>query len=275
MSRVDEIKAKLALLYEERRVLVSNDGSKKVQINGSFGKLGSKYSAFYAPNLMIQTTVTGQLALLMLIERLHLEGVEVVSANTDGIVVYVERERRDVVDAVAWDWMLDTTYGLEETNYKAIASRNVNNYLAVTTDGRTKGKGCFASPGLSKNPDFQIVYEAVIKKVSEGIPVEDTIRNCKDLTKFLSVRNVTGRAVWRGVSLGRAVRFYLSTEVDSGECIQYAKNGNTVAKSAGSRPVMDLPETFPNDVDFAPYIERSKELLINIGFADAAQVSLF
>ena len=36
--------------------------------------------------MLIQTTVTGQLALLMLIENIELAGFTVVSANTDGIV---------------------------------------------------------------------------------------------------------------------------------------------------------------------------------------------
>lgn len=58
----------------------------KIVLNGTFGKLGSKYSFLYSPNLMIQVTITGQLALLMLIEALEAAGISVVSANTDGIV---------------------------------------------------------------------------------------------------------------------------------------------------------------------------------------------
>jgi DNA polymerase elongation subunit (family B) len=61
--------------------------SLKITINGTFGKLGSPWSTLYAPNLLIQVTVTGQLALLMLIERLELRGIPVVSANTDGLVI--------------------------------------------------------------------------------------------------------------------------------------------------------------------------------------------
>lgn len=267
----------------ERRVKAKREGDRvadamlKISINGSFGKLGSKYSAFYAPNLMIQTTVTGQLALLMLIERLYLAGINVVSANTDGIVVYVERQRRDVVDAIAWDWMLDTTYGLEETNYKAIASRNVNNYLAVTTDGRVKGKGCFASPGLSKNPDFQIIYDAVAQQVANNIPVEKTIAECRDITKFVSIRRVSGGAIWRDELLGRAVRFYYSTEIPDDESIRYATNTNRVSKSAGARPLMSFSDAFPDDVNFEPYVEAAQKLLVDVGFSkpQPAQKSLF
>ena len=44
--------------------------SLKIVLNGSFGKLGSKYSKLYAPDLMLQVTMTGQLMLLMLIETI-------------------------------------------------------------------------------------------------------------------------------------------------------------------------------------------------------------
>src|SRR5665648_505827 len=59
----------------------------KITINGSFGKLGSKYSNLYAPDLLIQVTLTGQLALLMLIEMIEGIGISIVSGNTDGIVI--------------------------------------------------------------------------------------------------------------------------------------------------------------------------------------------
>ena len=38
--------------------------SLKITINGTFGKLGSLYSVLYAPDLMIQVTVTGQLCII-------------------------------------------------------------------------------------------------------------------------------------------------------------------------------------------------------------------
>jgi hypothetical protein len=35
----------------------------KIAINGTFGKQGNMYSTIYAPKLLIQTTMTGQLGL--------------------------------------------------------------------------------------------------------------------------------------------------------------------------------------------------------------------
>lgn len=259
----------------ERRLAAKKRGDKvvadtlKIAVNGSFGKLGSKYSALYAPDLLIQTTLTGQLALLMLIERLEEVGVRVVSANTDGIVIHHKKHQLDAVQQIMWDWMLDTSYPLECTNYAAIASRDVNNYVAVKHDGTTKGKGCFASGGLQKNPDQVIVYEAVAAYIATGEPIEKTITQCGDITKFCTVRQVKGGAKWRGELLGKAVRFYLSTSAASDECIHYNINNNRVPKSAGARPLMQLPDTFPDDVCYRSYLVAAEKLLCEVGYRDA------
>jgi hypothetical protein len=255
----------------ERRMAAKKAGDKvtadtlKIAVNGSFGKLGSKYSALYAPDLLIQTTITGQLALLMLIERMVALGVRVLSANTDGIVIHHKSSLEAAVKQVAWDWMLDTTYTLERTDYEVIASRDVNNYLAVKLDGTIKGKGCFAPTGLQKNPDQPIVYAAVAQHIAMGYPIEQAIRDCKDIAQFCTVRRVTGGAQWRGTFLGKAVRFYLSTGVREDECIHYFTNSNRVPKSAGAMPLMTLPDTFPDDVDYDAYVRIAEKLLCEIG----------
>ena len=240
----------------------------KICINGSFGKLGSKYSALYSPDLLIQTTVTGQLALLMLIESLTLNGVRVVSANTDGIVVYHREDQRALVDSITWDWMLRTSYTLEQTEYRAIASRDVNNYVAVKLDGSVKGKGCFAAGGLQKNPDQPIIYKAVAEKIANGTPLAKTITESDDICDFVTVRSVKGGAVWRGKELGKAVRFYLSTSVPEDESIHYKLNGNRVPKSAGALPLMELPDTLPTDVDYRSYIVAAEKLLCEVGYKE-------
>ena len=263
------------VLYQSliaRRLAAKRSGDKvtadtlKITLNGSFGKFGSKYSTLYAPELLIQTTITGQLALLMLIERLDAAGIRVVSANTDGIVVYHADEQSDAVEEITWNWMLETSFELECTPYRAIASRDVNNYVAVRTDGKIKGKGVFAPTSLAKNPDGQIVYTAVAQYIANGTPISDTIHACQDITQFVTVRRVQGGAIWRGEKLGKAVRFYYSTQVPLTECIHYATNSNRVPNSGGARPLMELGE-FPNDVYHASYIQAANELLAEVGYA--------
>ena len=255
-----------------RRLKAKKRGNKvvadtlKICVNGSFGKLANQYSALYAPDLFLQVTLTGQLALLMLIERMENAGIKVVSANTDGVVCLVDRSKIRAMEDVAWNWELDTTYLLERAEYKALASRDVNNYVAVTTDGKVKRKGVFAAPGLMKNPDQQIVYKAVAAYIAEGVPVDKTIRASKDIRDFLIVRRVQGGAEWGGRFLGKAVRFYRSNEVPHAQAITYKTNGNSVTRSQGCRPLMDLPEAFPDDVQYEHYIREANDMLDDIGY---------
>ena len=254
-----------------RRLAAKASGDKltadtlKIVVNGSFGKLGSMYSALYAPELMIQTTITGQLCLLMLIEWIESMGAQVVSANTDGIVVLCDKRREKWLEEVTFDWMLTTSFELERADYRSIHSRDVNNYIAVKPDGKTKRKGVFAEPVLNKNPDFTIVTDAVAAFLSKGTPIEETIHASKDVRGFVTLRQVTGGGMWRGEYLGKAVRFYYSTEPLASECITYAKNSNKVPRSDRAKPLMELPEKFPDDVDFERYVSMAREALKDLG----------
>lgn len=237
----------------------------KITINGSFGKLGSKWSLLYAPDLMIQTTISGQLALLMLIERLELAGIKVVSANTDGIVLKYERIRINEVRSIEMGWELDTGFTLEETEYKAIYSRDVNNYIAVKPSGAYKGKGAYADAGLMKNPANRVCVQAVVSFLKDGAPIDTTIKTCRDIAQFATIRQVKGGAQKDGEYLGKAVRWYYSRNTDTP--ILYASNGNKVARSDGAMPLMDLPDTFPSDIDYDWYITEAESILKEVGYA--------
>lgn len=257
----------------DTRLKAKKEGNKsvadslKITINGSFGKFASKWSCLYSPDLMMQVTITGQLSLLMLIERLELAGIPVVSANTDGIVVKTDILNEDTLDSIIEKWQKDTDYVLESTDYLSLNSRDINNYIAVKTDGKVKGKGEFSddpADTLRKNPDRSICSLAVKDFLSKGIAVSTTIRNCKDITKFLVLRTVNGGAQKDGILLGKAIRWYYGKyELDA---IFYATNGNKVAKSDGGVPIMDLPEEFPDDIDYQWYIDKANNILKTVGF---------
>jgi hypothetical protein len=238
--------------------------SKKLTINGSFGKFGSPYSRLYSPDLLIQTTVTGQLALLMLIESLEAAGMCVVSANTDGIVIRCHRKDLQAMEILVKRWEQQTGFDTEETPYRALYSRDVNNYVAIKPDNSVKLKGAYAPAGLMKNPTGQVVIDAVVAYLTAGVPLAETIRACSDITRFATIRTVKGGAVDQGGNyLGKAVRWYYSTGVTGP--LRYKVNGYTVARSDGARPMMDLPEQFPSDIDFDWYEREALSVLSDIG----------
>ena len=254
----------------EQRLAAKHAGDKvkadalKITINGSFGKFGSKWSALYSPDLLIQTTLTGQLALLMLIEALEAAGIAVVSANTDGVVIKCPVIKQDVMDDIVFEWETCTGFNTEATHYRALYSRDVNNYLAFKVDGGFKAKGAYASAGLSKNPANEICTDAVVAFLKDGTAIEDTLHACWDISRFVTIRSVKGGAIdQQGYYLGKAVRWYYST-VAQGP-IRYRLNHYTVARSDGAQALMELPEQFPSDVDFDWYIAEAQTILKDIG----------
>lgn len=299
----DELVLKIKELESELTKCNVEANTKKILNNGSFGKLGSIYSIFYAPTELLQVTLTGQLALIMLIEQLELAGIPVVSANTDGIVINPRRDQEWLADQIIQDWEAITNFETERTDYTMLASRDVNSYIAIKTDGEVKLKGAFApaEPGPSgwPNPTGQICVEAAVAYLKDGTPIDKTIRACTDFAQFIYARAVRGggilnkrplipkqtsmknkRALMEHYGfgdyealrawslndtdyLGKIVRWYYAK--DSTAWIQYKTSGNMVPRSQGCRPCMDLPDEFPEDIDYTWYITETRELLKDMG----------
>jgi hypothetical protein len=247
----------------------------KIVLNGTFGKLFSKYSILYAPELGIRVTITGQLALLMLIEMMEHSNIRVLSANTDGIILRIPKGYEWLARGIVQWWERTTGLQMESTPYRLLAMRDVNNYVAITTDNKAKRKGVFAPGGLlsgpqGKHPDKDICADAVVALLKDGVPVEHTIRECKDIRKFIQIRNCStgaidlpaGVAINDGRYLGKAVRFYFNGRAGY---IGAAKTGHKVAGTDGATPLMELPNYFPADVNYPHYITVAKSMLNDIG----------
>ncbi len=248
--------------------------SLKIVINGTYGKLGSVWSIVYGPKLLFHTTIGGQLYLLMLTEALEMNGIHVVSGNTDGIMVKCPRHLLERMgEIVAW-WEGITNFKMDGKNYKGLYSRDINNYIAIDENLNVKHKGAYYNPWddpkenpefkLKKNPVTTISIVAVDEFLTKGIPVEQTIYGCKDIRKFIRTQGIKGGAVKDGDYLGGQVRWYYSTE-ERGKEIVRANNGHLVNSSRGGKPAMQLPLTLPDDIDHEWYIARSLKILKEIG----------
>lgn len=235
----------------------------KIVLNGTFGKTSSKYSILYNPEMMVRVTLTGQLSLLMLIELFEYKGIHVLSANTDGIVVKYKKEQKPLFEKCVAVWEKASNLNMEFTQYRSIHNRDVNNYYAIKLDGSVKTKGVYAESGLQKSPQNEICADAVKLHLVDGTPVEDTIRGCTDIRKFLTLRTVQGGAYKEGYTLGKAIRWYYARNIEG--TVVYKTNGNTVPRSEGAKPCMDLPEELPGDIDYDWYIREAKEMLMAIG----------
>ena len=233
---------------------------KKILLNGTFGKLGSKWSIFYSPKMLIQITLTGQLNLLMLINSFETNGIKVHSANTDGLVV--EAEDEDLKKELIKQWEVMTGMTMEDDPVKALFARDVNTYVMVMGD-KAKTKGYFALDNLAKNPHADIVIKAVVKYLTDGIPVEKTIRSCTDIRDFIICRTAKEGAMYQGKPLGRVVRWYYGKGLT--DAILTAERSAKVSESEGGKPIMTLPDVFPDDVDYDKYISIGYDDLKLIG----------
>lgn len=264
----------------ERRIAAKRAGDKatanslKITINGTYGKLGQPFSILYAPGLLTQVTLTGQLSILQLIEMFESYGIRVISANTDGIAIRYHTSQESLKSAILAMWSDMVDFKPEITPYAAMYNKDVNNYIAVKYDGKCKTKGMYANPWndmkdvvehLKKNPTAQIAIDAIEALFTKNVPIEQTILKSRDFTKFVTVRQVNkGGAVKNGEFLGKTIRWYYA-KGETGEIIT-ASTGHTVPMSEGAKPCMTLPKEFPDDIDYDWYIQRAERHLKDIGY---------
>lgn len=244
--------------------------SLKIVINSSFGKFGNKHSVLYAPDFVMQITLTGQLSLFMLIEALEEAGMSVMSANTDGIVTLCEDWQEPIRDEIyAW-WQKTCGFDLEYVDYACLASASVNSYYAVSIEKggklKCKRKGLYAGEDISVTPAANVCADAVEQYLLTGKPIEDHIRGETNMLKFVTVRNASKGGVWGDWYLGKTCRWYYSNAADAQRIVS-AKDGSTIAGSNGCRPcpVVQPGAPLPDDLCIATYIEMAYSILEDIG----------
>jgi DNA polymerase elongation subunit (family B) len=165
----------------------------KLSANGVYGKSNDQYSLFYDPKYTMRVTINGQLMLSMLAESLALTLGELVilQVNTDGITIKIPRNYRGVVDRICKEWEEETGLTLEYAQYKKMVIRDVNNYLAITTDDKAKPKGCFeiipmqnGAIAYNKNWSMRVVPKALHAYYIDGIKPEDFVVTHDDIYDF-------------------------------------------------------------------------------------------
>jgi hypothetical protein len=212
---------------------------------------------------------------------LHCNGIDVISANTDGLTIYCANEDEAKLNYWIKYWEDLTKFETEETLYSGYFARDIGSYFAVKTDGSVKVKGTWSEVGtqsgtqLDVNPVMLICSDAVKQLLSKGTDIESTIRNCKKFERFIIVRQAKAPGAHKnGEYLGKVVRWYYA----KGELgtINTVLANSKVADSEGGKPVMDMPDSFPLDIDYEKYIRLTKSILEDIGYIPKAkQITFF
>lgn len=114
----------------------------KLILNSTYGLLKNQYSKLKNPKASSDVCIYGQIALFDLCQRLDALGYRIVNINTDGVAF------EDLLynfgsdwEYVKTQWEKDYNLSLDCETFTRWIQRDVNNYVAVRTDGSIKVKG--------------------------------------------------------------------------------------------------------------------------------------
>jgi len=256
-------------------------GALKLAVNSVYGKSSDMLSWIYDRQLTMFTTITGELSLMMLIEKYELNDIHVVSANTDGVTIKVRKDLIPKMHEIN-DWWCDVTqYILERTDYSKIIFSTVNDYLAIMPDGYVKKKGDFLTDfELHKNKSARIVPIALEQYYVNGIPVADTIMKHKNLYDFCIRKKASRDFHYEGVDpktnkqtkYNKLIRYYVS---NTGEKVYKVKNEDSQSKAVKRSQVEAgewvchvcnyLEKESPIDnVNYKYYIDKAEGMIVKI-----------
>lgn len=223
---------------EEGNTLV--DKTYKLALNGLSGNLQSQYSWCFDPKCAYTMRINGQLMLLMLAESLSIIGGKIIQLNTDGALMLLKKDVYEQSLKIKEDWEKKTKLTLAPEYFERFYQSAVNDYVGVkkgwseTHDpSLIKRKGAFLENlTLGKGMAPRIIAHAVNKELVEGIPCEETIRNCQDIKMFLTYQKVSKdfEVEYAGKVIQHINRYYMSNNGYRLYKVQWDKDGRELRR---------------------------------------------
>ena len=173
----------------------------KIADNAISGQLKDQFSPLFDPRENNAICVNGQLLLVDLIEKLE-PYIELIQSNTDGILFKMPARYKNVeawyniIDDVVWGWENRTGMRMGFDIFTKVFQKDVNNYLLVGLDGKTKTKGAYTKSLSKVDFDLPIINKAMVDYMVHGTPIEKTVRDCNELKMFQKVFKLSGK-YWR------------------------------------------------------------------------------
>lgn len=180
----------------DRRLEYKKAGQKKMAnalkicINALYGVSNFKGSPVYDPRQAHSVCLTGQLALIDLIE--HIEDLGVIAqGNTDGVYINLNEGCKEEFMKRCKEWEKRSRMELEYDDFSYIAQRDVNNYLFQLPNGKIKAKGAVVKDLSELDYDLPIVNFAVRAYLLDQIPPEKTVQDNDNLIDFQKIYHVS------------------------------------------------------------------------------------
>ena len=250
----------------------------KIADNAISGQLKDKYSPLYDPRDNNAICVNGQLLLVDLIEKLeqNVPNFQLIQSNTDGILIKIsDMKYFDLVDDTVWEWEQRTGMRMEFDFFYKVFQKDVNNYLLVGKDGKTKTKGAYTKALSKVDFDLPIINKALIDFMTKSIPVEKTINECNDLIMFQKIVKLTGKywAVWHNgeYTFDKCHRVFASKSNKDTYIGKCKKKGAAIEKFGNTPDHCFLDnddiknKVVPSKLDRQWYIDLSKHRLEQYG----------
>ena len=185
--------------FEERKKIPKKDPRNyvyKIILNSTYGLSNDANAFLYDPEFTMRITINGQLSLTMLYEMIceEIPGAVPLMQNTDGLETLIPREYVDKYMEICARWEKITNLQLEHDKYAKIVLGDVNNYIAVTEDGKSKCKGRFEYDNLAlhKNKSFLIIPKALHAYFVDGISPEVFLKHNRDIFDYCGGVKIKG-----------------------------------------------------------------------------------
>ena len=221
--------------FDERTIIPKKDPKNyvyKIILNSTYGLSNDENSFLYDPEFTMRITINGQLSLTMLYEMIceEIPNAVPLMQNTDGLETMIPREYQDKYMEICKRWEQITNLELEHGTYSKIVLGDVNNYIAVTEDGKSKCKGRFEYDNLAlhKNKSFLIIPKALHAYFVNGIKPEIFIKENLNIFDFCGGVKIKGD--WRFTE--HKIEFGEYTETKLQDTIRYfiSKSGSKIIK---------------------------------------------
>lgn len=281
--------------FEERKKIPKSDPRNyvyKIILNSTYGLSNDENSFLYDPQFTMSITINGQLSLTMLYEMIceGIPGAIPLMQNTDGLETMIPREYVDKYMEICKIWESMTNLQLEHDKYSKIVLGDVNNYIAVNEDGKSKCKGRFEYKDLAlhKNKSFLIIPKALHAYFVDGVKPEMFIKENLNIFDFCGGVKIKGdwrfmehkvnSGVYSETKLQETIRYYISKQ-GSKIIKKHNSDGRGIQVEAGrwvQKLLIDYQEKpFDEyDINYDYYLEKVRKEIESLE-PSSNQLSLF
>lgn len=227
-----------------------------------------------------------------------------IMCNTDGFEVIIPKEYEELYYSICKEWEQLTNLELEFVDYKQMVISDVNNYLAIYFDGKTKTKGKyeFENIPLHKNKSHSIIPKSIYEYFVNNIPIEETIRNHSKIFDFCAgvksswskergkshyeLHTISGSELVK-TKLSKTVRYFISNKgqylfkVYEDSSLEHVEAPDKLSRINRSWKVTYFnkayyPENFNDyDIDYIYYISRARKWINKLSDSDMNELKLF